>query len=225
MCRTLWKSCSGFGDSRRRFAQKSCGARRLAFVAAVVFAKDFRTRERARRAAAPTAPRAIAHDADGSSARRDRPDGAEGRPAMAGEGGESRASQTGRAAGGGPSRTATDGFLPATGLSPGIPGTVRRPEGVRWVLRSGQAPSWRRFGRTMAAEAVDRMRNTRRALATSFLGRQPAGDGAFGPVPGRVPWAALTPPRSRCGRWRRRARSGAGPRSHAGPRPACRRAG
>lgn len=235
LCRTLWKSCSGFGDRRRSFAQKSSAPAPFAIAVRSDSGEPFGSREsvhaacqrpRLRRFTIGAAPRQL-HAAG---------------PVRCG-GQRCHRKRAGKAEHPGPpKRNAT----PEEDLVPPRVGPCRTPVRLRVSTRSGPATGrgptgsfkrvkrpggGRQIGRTTTAESVGRKRNTRRALATNFLGRQPAGDGAFGPVPGSasetavaIKTAGITPPCSRCGRWHRRGRSGARPRSHAVLRPACRRA-
>ena len=155
--------------------------------AAMHMTKHSVTRERARRAAAPEGP-AGSRPAGrrGSSARRDRSGGAKWQragwrrrcvPGLPNGARRRRRTQSRR-----------QGWVPAghrlaARVVPWQSGDRKGPDGSFDRVRR---PTRRRFGRTTTAEAVDRMRNARRALATSSLGRQPAGDGASGPVPGSV---------------------------------------
>lgn len=141
LCRTLWKSCSGFGDSRRCFAQESSGMESLAIAGGDAFDQAFRharartPRSRARR------PRRITSR---GAARRRRTAGPVRRSRMATRG-LAKAVCPGPPKRGAP--PAEDPVSPSR-MGPcrtpacrtGRPVAVRRPEGARRVLRSGQAP-------------------------------------------------------------------------------------
>ena len=225
LCRTLWKSCSRFGERDRSFAQKFSRVTPFAIAERSDSGGAFRSRESAhaarQRPKAPPAHRrrrapAAAHGGTGSAERHAAMHAETGRRRRSIPGLPNGALRRGRTCS--RRRERVPCRTPACSLV-GSPAAGRGPAGLSngWGVRAGAGSAGRWLPRPSSGNEAPGALSRPVPRAAAHRGRclRARPRQRFGAKPTHL----------RFGRWRRRGRSGAGPRSRAALRPAGRRAG